>query len=67
MKPDRTTKVLLLLIAVGLWVSALAPLLRPKTIRAASSTTCTGTLKANAWGGGTANIGGYDVDVSCTE
>lgn len=36
MKVDRTTKVLLLLIALGLWVNALAPMFRPVPVVAAS-------------------------------
>lgn len=35
MKSDRTTKVLLLLIALGLWVNALAPMFRPAPVAAA--------------------------------
>jgi hypothetical protein len=67
MKVDGSTKLLLVLIALGLWANALAPLFRPKTVRASSSATCTGTLKANAWGGEKASIGGYNVDISCTD
>jgi hypothetical protein len=67
MRTDRVTKLLLTLIALGLWANALAPAFRSTTVRASSSTHCTGTLKANAWGGEKATIGGYDVDVSCDE
>jgi hypothetical protein len=67
MRTDRSAKLLLILIALGLWVNALAPLFRSTTVRASSSTHCTGTLKANAWGGEKATIGGYDVDVNCSE
>jgi hypothetical protein len=67
MKIDSFTKLLLALIALGLFANALSPLLRPKPVRAANSTTCKGTLKANAWGGTEASIGGYDVDVTCSE
>ena len=35
MKPDCTTKVLLLLIALGLWANALVPALRPAIVAAA--------------------------------
>jgi hypothetical protein len=35
MKVDRTTKALLLLIALGLWANALAPLFRPAPVVAA--------------------------------
>jgi hypothetical protein len=35
MKSDRTTKVLLLLIALGLWVNVLAPMFRPAPVAAA--------------------------------
>jgi hypothetical protein len=68
MKADRTTKVLLALIALGLWLNALAPMFRtPRVVRAADKLTCKGELKANAWGGTSATIGGYDVDVTCRE
>jgi hypothetical protein len=62
---DRTTKLLLLLIGLGLVANILVPLLRPSRISAASSFACKGELKANAWGGTTATIGGYNVDVTC--
>jgi hypothetical protein len=65
MKTDRLMKLLLTLIALGLWANALAPLFRSTTVRASDSTHCTGTLKANAWGGEKATIGGYAVDVTC--
>lgn len=67
MKTDRPIKLLLGLIALGLWANALGPLVHSTTVKASSSTHCTGTLKANAWGGEKATIGGYDVDVSCSE
>lgn len=35
MKADITTKALLLLIALGLWMSALAPMFRPAPVTAA--------------------------------
>lgn len=68
MKADKTTKMLLALIALGLWLNAIAPMFRAqRTVRAADKLTCKGELKANAWGGAAATIGGYDVDVTCHE
>jgi hypothetical protein len=68
MKTDRTTKLLLAIIALGLWLNAMAPVFRTQRIvRAADKLTCKGELKANAWGGTAATIGGYDVDVTCHE
>jgi hypothetical protein len=66
MKIDRTTKLLLLLVAVGLWINVLVSLFRsPATVKASESVHCKGTLTANAWGGTEATIGGYDVDLNC--
>jgi hypothetical protein len=62
---DRTTKLLLLVIALGLFANAVALLIRPQQAHAAGSLSCTGEIKANAWGGTTASIGGYNVDVKC--
>ncbi len=68
MRTDRTTKLLLALIAVGLWLNAVALLFHPvRAVRASGKITCDGKLKANAWGGTEASIGGYDVDVTCQE
>jgi hypothetical protein len=67
MKTDRSAKLLLILIALGLRANLLVPLFRSTTVRASSSSHCTGTLTANAWGGEKPSIGGYDVDVSCSE
>ena len=67
MRTDTPIKLLLTLIALGLWANALAPLFRSTVVRASTSTHCTGPLRANAWGGEKPTIGGYDVDVSCDE
>jgi hypothetical protein len=49
---DKTTKLLLGVIALGLWLNAIIRLLRPgKTAKASGSFKCMGDLKANAWGG----------------
>jgi hypothetical protein len=65
---DKTTKLPLAVIALGLWLNAFVPLLRPaRTVKASESFKCTGDLKANAWGGTEASIGGYRVDISCQE
>ena len=63
---DRTTKALLLIIGLGLLANAAALLVHPtQRALAAQSFTCKGGLKANVWGGTTANIGGYEVEVKC--
>jgi hypothetical protein len=62
---DKSTKILLAAIALGLFANAIAPLARPVRVRAAESFTCDGALKANAWGGVEATIGGYKVELSC--
>jgi hypothetical protein len=64
---DITTKLLLLSIAVALWASLLMPVFRPKSVKASADISCTGDLKANAWGGEKATIGGYKVDVTCSD
>jgi hypothetical protein len=67
MRTDRTTKVLLALIAIGLWLNAMVPLFHPiRAVRASSKFTCGGKLKASAFGA-TQFPGGYDVDVTCEE
>jgi hypothetical protein len=64
MKSDFYVKVVLTVIAVclvALTVNAFTP-----TIRAASaSTSCTGELKPNAYGGTNPSIGGYKVSLDC--
>jgi hypothetical protein len=67
MKTDRTTKLLLALIALGLWLNVVAPLFhQTRVVRAADKITCDGKLKASAFGA-TEFPGGYDVDVTCHE
>jgi hypothetical protein len=66
MRTDRTTKVLLALIAIGLWLNAVAPFFPVRAVRASSKITCDGKLKTSAFGA-TAFPGGYDVDVTCQE
>jgi hypothetical protein len=63
MRVDAYTRTILTLIAaclIVLTVNALTP-----RVRASDSIHCTGTLKANAWGGIESTIGGYNVDVTC--
>ncbi len=68
MKPDKTTKVLLGLIALGLWLNAMAPLWhKARAVKASERFTCDGKLKVNVWGATEPMIGGYDVDVTCHE
>ena len=62
---DRPTKIILGAIAVGLWINGLMPLFHPKSVGAMESFSCTGDLKANAWGGVEATIGGYKVELKC--
>jgi hypothetical protein len=63
---DRATKTILLVIAVGLLLNAAAPFLRPPAVRAQhAGMDCTGELKANAWGGTVASVGGYSMKLTC--
>lgn len=63
--PDKTIKLLLLLIALAIFCNAIALLIHPAHTSAMESFTCDGTLKANAYGGTEATIGGYNVDLRC--
>jgi len=67
MTTDRTTKLLLALIAAGLFLNASIQLWTPASVQAQLSVppTCTGELKANAWGGIKETIGGYDITLKC--
>lgn len=65
MKLDRTTKLLLLLIALGLWLNALTPLFYPVTARAETDSHCTGSITTNSLGGTQPTVGDYAVDVTC--
>lgn len=68
MKPDKTTKVLLGLIALGLWLNAMVPLWHTaRVVKASEKFTCDGKVKVNAWGATEPTIGGYDVSVTCHE
>jgi hypothetical protein len=62
---DLTTKTILIVIALGIWLNLAEPILIPPSARAADSYKCSGKLKANAFGGTTENIGGYNVDLTC--
>ena len=63
---DRTTKLLLLLVVVGLWTNVLVSLFRsPPTVKASESVHCKGTLTANAYRATEATIGSYHVDLNC--
>lgn len=62
---DRTTKLLLLLIALGLLANAVALLLHPVKTLAASPFSCDGELKANAFGATAPSLGGYKASFSC--
>jgi hypothetical protein len=64
MKTDLYVKVVLTVIAaclIALTVNSFTPALRA----ASGSTTCKGELKANAWGGTAATLGGYEVKLEC--
>ena len=67
MSTDKLTKVLLGIIAIALWMIVLNPWLRsvPVAAREQVSFECTGRLKANAWGGIEATLGGYSVNLDC--
>lgn len=62
---DRTTKIILVVIALILFANLMATLVHPPATSAQTSFACTGELTANAWGGTQATIGGYRVDVKC--
>jgi hypothetical protein len=62
---DRTTKAILIAIALGLFANAATPLVRPTTAHAQTGSHCTGTLHVNAWGATEPSIGGYNIDVNC--
>lgn len=66
MKTDKVTKVLLALIALGLWLNTLAPLFHPaRVVKAAEPLSCNGTVKVNAFGATEAIVGGYAVSLTC--
>ena len=65
MKSDIYTKVVLAIIAGCLLVLTFQRAPFVAEARAANSMTCTGELKANAWGGIEATIGGYKVRIEC--
>jgi hypothetical protein len=62
---DLYTKLVLTAIAAALSVLCLRGLSFVSRASAQSSTHCTGTLTANAFGGTEELTGGYEVDVSC--
>ena len=65
MRVDLYTKIVLTLIAASLFAISLqgGPLRaeRPREV----SLSCDGELKANAYGGAEAMVGGYRIDVTC--
>ena len=65
MRLDLYTRVLLTIIAICLTVLTLRAVWPVPEAKAAASTTCTGELKANAWGGIEASIGGYRIQITC--
>lgn len=60
---DRTTKILLALIALGLLANAITPLLRPAPVAAADSFSCDGKLDASPFG--VTYPGGYSINIDC--
>ena len=64
MRTDRYTRIMLTVIAVALLAIVLRPEVKAASAQA-SSVHCTGTLRANAFGGTEKLIGGYQVDISC--
>lgn len=67
MKLDLYANVVLTIIAICLIVLTLRAVPLIPQARAAGSIKCTGELKANAWGGTMASIGGYDIDIRCSD
>ncbi len=66
MKIDFYTKTILTVIAICLMILTLRTVqLVPEAI-AQGSFSCTGDLKANAYGGVASLIGGYRVDIRCS-
>ena len=65
--PDRTTKFLLLLIAIGLLLNGIVPLLRPRNVAAQDSFTCSGDVTVKANGAAEPSVGGYSVKVMCSK
>jgi len=65
MKTDTYTKFILSIIALSLTVIAFSNTSIINKAVASSSMSCTGVIKANAWGGIKESIGGYEVDVKC--
>lgn len=64
MKTDRVTKILLALIALGLFANTFW---KPTQVRASGNLKCTGSVKVNPWGTSEPTIGGYNIDVTCAE
>ena len=63
---DRTTKIILTMIALGLMANAITPLLRPIPVAAQGSPfSCSGKINVNPWGPTEPSIGGYKVDLDC--
>ena len=65
MTSDRYTKIVLTIIAACLVVITIRALNAEPTVKAAASMSCTGEIKANAWGGVQATIGGYALKFTC--
>jgi hypothetical protein len=60
---DRTTKIILALIALGLIANAVTPLVHPTPARAAGSYACEGKMDASPFG--IEYPGGYDIKFKC--
>jgi len=65
MKVDLYTKCVLTVIALALTIIAVTSLVAVRPAFAQSDTDCSGELKANAFGGTTASIGGYSISLNC--
>ena len=65
MKVDFYTKALLTVIATCLVILTSRNVVLIPEAKAGARTTCTGELKANAWGGIKESIGGYAVEITC--
>ena len=62
MGTDEGTKILLMLIALGLFLNAAVQLWRPVIAAAQQGQTCTGDLKSSQYGGG---VNGYSIKLDC--
>lgn len=63
--PDKTTKIILAMIALGLLLNAFTPLMRPRSVRADGPLNCSGEINVSPFGATTPTTGGYEVSLNC--